>query len=97
MSGVTQGLLHGPFYSAGSRQWRGAACSGDGLNIALVPLFDFITISSDGGLSWVKRYQASNRNWRAVAISDDGMRLVASVNDGYTYTSADGGVNWTQR
>jgi hypothetical protein len=83
--------------------WNSIASSADGLtfvasrNNQLVgqPTFGSITVTHDGGMSWVLTGAPTNFNWRAVTSSGDGKRLAAAGGDG-VYVSTDGGTTWNK-
>ena len=83
--------------------WNSIASSADGLTLVAsrnnqlfdMPAFGSITVTHDGGTSWVLAGAPSNFNWRALASSADGMHLVAAGTDG-VYVSSDGGTTWNK-
>ena len=83
--------------------WNSVASSADGLtfvasrNNQLVgqPTFGSITVTHDGGMSWVLAGAPTNFNWRAVTSSGDGKRLAAAGGNG-VYVSTDGGTTWNK-
>ncbi|HEY2340874.1 MAG TPA: hypothetical protein VGH75_10120, partial [Steroidobacteraceae bacterium] len=83
--------------------WNSIASSADGLTLLAsrnnqlngTPVFGSITVTHDGGTSWVLAGAPTNFNWRAVASSGDGKRLAAAGADG-VYVSTDGGTTWNK-
>jgi photosystem II stability/assembly factor-like uncharacterized protein len=83
--------------------WNSIASSADGLTLVAsrnnqlidMPAFGSITVTHDGGTSWVLAGAPTNFNWRAVTSSADGKRLAAAGTDG-VYVSTDGGTTWNK-
>jgi BNR/Asp-box repeat protein len=83
--------------------WNSIASSTDGLTLVASrnnqlngsAVFGSITVTHDGGTSWVLAGAPTNFNWRAVTSSGDGKRLAAAGADG-VYVSTDGGTTWNK-
>jgi hypothetical protein len=61
----------------------------------LYPVSGSLTLTHDGGASWILSGASTNLNWRAVASSADGMHLTAAGTDG-VHVSSDGGTTWNK-
>lgn len=83
--------------------WNSIASSADGVTLVASrnnqlsgsPVFGSITVTHDGGTSWVLAGAPTSFNWRAVTSSGDGKRLAAAGGNG-VYVSTDGGTTWTK-
>jgi hypothetical protein len=76
--------------------WRAAATSADGSQIAVVSYGnEEIYISTDSGATWNQSVSGSGINWNTVASSADGDVLVeASDFDDFLWVSTDAGATW---
>ncbi len=84
--------------TAGARNWRFIASSGDGSILGAVVNGGYIYTSTDSGATWDEHIDAGFRNWYSIASSNDGVNMaVASYSGSYIHTSSDSGATWTSR
>lgn len=78
--------------SAGSKSWRGIACSGDG-GIVYATIATAIYKSIDGGVTWAQ-ISSINNGWTDIVTSSDGVYVVACGSPGKPYISNNGGISF---
>jgi hypothetical protein len=89
--------------SLGDQPIIGVDISKDGRYISLVQTNDFISVSNDGGISFVEKTmlfndtESGNKDWACISMSNDGKyQVTCDKNDeGSIWYSMDYGVNWS--
>jgi photosystem II stability/assembly factor-like uncharacterized protein len=81
----------------GSRTWRGAVVSHDGVHLALIAdAHDSVYVSHDTGATWSTYTTLGSANWRMLAGSYDNSFLYAvASNSTILRKSTDGGATWS--
>ena len=81
--------------AAGSRDWRGLACSDDGRSILGTVNSGSIFESTDIGVTWNELTAAGiSRSWCRISGNADLIKMIGSVYGGLLWISTDGGSSW---
>lgn len=81
--------------SAGVRQWKDVASSGDGLKMAAAVVGGSLWTSTDGGATWTECAGTLGQSWQSITCSQDGLSLAAAAYQGGIWRSLDGGTIWS--
>ena len=84
---------------SGSKNFQCASSSADGQTLVATIMDSGVTVSTDGGATWIPYFYAQKHSWAGasgISCSDDCSSIVAVEQLGSIYQSTDSGVNWVK-